>query len=142
MAISSLQCKELHSFGCLKLLCLSSPLLSFCLSNPVSDFRSLNRLLFGACSHRQTRCSTEGKGGGEAIPYHVSIRVRDDVSREILGGHLLAEGCKLCCGIDRSHWKVLTCDRKTPRHTHRHTLLRESEAGGATSFSLGRGLGG
>lgn len=140
MAISSLQCKGLHSFSCLKLPCLSSPLLSFCLSNPVSAFRSLNSLLFVACSHRLTRCSTEGNGGGEAIPYHVSIRVRDDVSREILGGHLLAEGCKLCCGIDRSHWKVLTCDRKTPRH--RHTLLRESDARGATSFSLGRGLGG
>lgn len=58
---------------------------------------------------------------GGAVTYHVGIRVRDDVGREILGEHLLAEGCELCCGIDRSNWKVLTGDRKTPRHTHTYT---------------------
>lgn len=79
---------------------------------------------------------------GGAIPHHVSIRVRDDVGRDILGVHLLAEGCELRCGIDHSNWKVLTGDRKTPRHTHthRHTLLRENVAG-APILSLGRGWG-
>ena len=59
--------------------------------------------------------------GGRAISHHVGICVGDDVGREILGVHLLAEGCEPRCGIDRSNWKVLTGDRKTPRHTHTHT---------------------
>lgn len=38
---------------------------------------------------------------------HVGIRVWDDIGREIVGVHLLAEGCELLCGIDHSNWKVL-----------------------------------
>lgn len=102
---------------------------------------SINSFLFVACSHKPTWGSREGKGGGRAVPHHVGIRVWDDVGREIVGVHLLAEGCELLCGIDRSNWKVLTCDRKT-RHTHRHILLSENGVEGATSLSLGRlGLG-
>lgn len=51
----------------------------------------------------------------------MGICFRDDVGGEILDAHLLAEGCEPCRGIDRSNWKVLTGDRKTPRHTQRHT---------------------
>lgn len=71
----------------------------------------------------------------------MGICVWDDVGREILGVHLLAEGIEPYCGIDCSNWKVLTCDRKTPRHTNRHTLLRENDSQGGTNLSLGRGWG-
>lgn len=80
------------------------------------------------------------------VPYHVGIRVWDDVGREILGLHLLAKGCELHCGIDHSNWKVLTRDRKTPR-TQRDTYCLEKmmpgppSSGGATSLFLGRALG-
>lgn len=70
----------------------------------------------------------------------MGIRVWDDIGREIVGVHLLAEGCELLCGIDHSNWKVLTCDRKT-RHTHIHILFSENRVEGATSLSLGRGWG-
>jgi hypothetical protein len=42
-----------------------------------------------------------------AGPYHVCIRVWDDVGREIPGLHLLAEGCKPHCCIDGSNWQAL-----------------------------------
>lgn len=75
-----------------------------------------------------------------AIPYHVGIRVWDDVGRDILGLHLLAKGCELHCGIDHSNWKVLSRERKTPTHTHRHILFRENDAW-VPSIFLGRALG-
>lgn len=73
----------------------------------------------------------------------MGIRFGDDVGRKTLVVHLLAKGRELRCGIDRSNWKVLTDDRKTPRHTQRHTLLRENGAwvpasNGTTGLSLGR----
>lgn len=73
----------------------------------------------------------------------MGVRFRDDVGRKILGVHLLAEGYELRRGIDRSNWKVLTGDRKTPRRTQRHTLFRENNtwapaSGGAPTLPLGR----
>lgn len=75
-----------------------------------------------------------------AIPYHVGIRVWDDVGREILGLQLLAKGCELHRSIDHSNWKVLSWDRKTPRHTQRHILFRENDAWAPIIF-LGRASG-
>lgn len=72
----------------------------------------------------------------------MGIRVGDDVGREIMDVHLLAEGCELRCGIDRSNWKVLTGDRKTTRHTHTHThCFEKTMDAGASSLPLGRGWG-
>lgn len=57
----------------------------------------------------------KGNRGGS---HHVCICVCDDVSREIPGLHLLAEGSEPHCCVDCSNWQELTDNRKTLKHRH------------------------